>query len=29
MLQKAGVDSAELDVANGPVTFDRLAEIAN
>jgi multiple sugar transport system substrate-binding protein len=29
MLQKAGVDPAELDVANGAITFDRLAEIAN
>jgi len=29
MLQKAGIDPAELDVANGPITFDRLAEIAN
>ena len=29
MLQDAGVDPAELDVANGPITFDRLAEIAN
>jgi multiple sugar transport system substrate-binding protein len=29
MLQEAGVDPAELDVANGPITFDRLAELAN
>ena len=29
MLQKAGIDPAELDVANGAITFDRLAEIAN
>jgi len=29
MLQKAGVDPAELEVANGAITFDRLAEIAN
>jgi multiple sugar transport system substrate-binding protein len=29
MLQEAGIDPAELDVANGPITFDRLAEIAN
>jgi multiple sugar transport system substrate-binding protein len=29
MLQEAGVDPAELDVANGPVTFEKLAEIAN
>jgi multiple sugar transport system substrate-binding protein len=29
MLQEAGVDPAELDVANGPITWDRLAEIAN
>jgi multiple sugar transport system substrate-binding protein len=29
MLQEAGVDPAELDVANGPITFARLAEIAN
>ena len=29
MIQKAGIDPAELDVANGAITFDRLAEIAN
>jgi multiple sugar transport system substrate-binding protein len=29
MLQEAGIDPAELDVANGPITFDRLAELAN
>ena len=29
MLQEAGIDPAELDVANGPITLDRLAEIAN
>jgi multiple sugar transport system substrate-binding protein len=29
LLQEAGIDPAELDVANGPITFDRLAEIAN
>lgn len=29
MLQDAGIDPAELDVANGPITWDRLAEIAN
>jgi multiple sugar transport system substrate-binding protein len=29
MLEKADIDSAELDVANGAITFDRLAEIAN
>jgi multiple sugar transport system substrate-binding protein len=29
MLQEAGVDPAELDVANGPVTFEKLTEIAN
>ncbi len=29
MLQEAGVDPAELDAANGPITFARLAEIAN
>jgi multiple sugar transport system substrate-binding protein len=28
MIQDAGTDPAELDPANGPVTFDRLAEIA-
>ena len=27
--QEAGIDPAELDVANGPITLDRLAEIAN
>ena len=29
MLEEAGIDPAELDVANGPITWDRLAEIAN
>jgi multiple sugar transport system substrate-binding protein len=29
MLQEAGVDPAELDAANGPITWNRLAEIAN
>ncbi len=29
LLKEAGVDPAELDVANGPVTFAKLAEIAN
>jgi multiple sugar transport system substrate-binding protein len=29
MLKDAGVDPAELDAANGPVTFDKIAEIAN
>jgi ABC-type glycerol-3-phosphate transport system substrate-binding protein len=29
MLQEADIDPAELDVANGPITWDRLAEIAN
>ena len=29
MLQEAGIDPAELDVDNGPITWDRLAEIAN
>jgi multiple sugar transport system substrate-binding protein len=29
MLQEAGIDPAELDVANGPITWDRLAELAN
>jgi multiple sugar transport system substrate-binding protein len=29
MLQDAGVDPAQLDVAQGPITFDTLAEIAN
>ena len=29
MLEAAGVDPAELDVANGPITFARLTEIAN
>jgi len=29
MLQDAGIDPAELDVANGAITFDRLSEIAN
>lgn len=29
MLQEAGVDPAALDVANGPVTFAQLTEIAN
>jgi multiple sugar transport system substrate-binding protein len=29
MLEEAGIDPAELDVANGPITFARLAEIAN
>jgi multiple sugar transport system substrate-binding protein len=29
MLEDAGIDPAELDVANGAITFDRLAEIAN
>jgi multiple sugar transport system substrate-binding protein len=29
MLQEAGIDPAELDAANGPITWNRLAEIAN
>ena len=29
MLQEAGIDPAELDVANGPITWDQLAEFAN
>jgi multiple sugar transport system substrate-binding protein len=29
MLQEAGIDPGELDVANGPITWDRLAELAN
>ncbi len=29
MLEEVGVDPAELDVANGPITFARLTEIAN
>jgi multiple sugar transport system substrate-binding protein len=29
MLEEAGIDTAELDVANGPITWDRLAELAN
>ena len=29
MLQEAGIDPAELDIANGPITWDRLAELAN
>jgi multiple sugar transport system substrate-binding protein len=29
MLEEAGIDPAELDVTNGPITFARLAEIAN
>jgi ABC-type glycerol-3-phosphate transport system substrate-binding protein len=29
MLQEAGVDPAELDIDNGPITWDRLAELAN
>ena len=29
MLQEAGIDPAELDVDNGPITWDRLAELAN
>jgi ABC-type glycerol-3-phosphate transport system substrate-binding protein len=29
MLQEAGIDLAELDVENGPITWDRLAELAN
>jgi multiple sugar transport system substrate-binding protein len=29
MLQEAGIDLAELDAANGPITWDRLAELAN
>jgi multiple sugar transport system substrate-binding protein len=29
MIQEAGIDPAELDVANGPITFARLTEIAN
>jgi multiple sugar transport system substrate-binding protein len=28
MIQEAGTDPAELDAANGPVTWDRIAEIA-
>jgi multiple sugar transport system substrate-binding protein len=29
MIQNAGFDPAELDASNGPITWDRLAEIAN
>jgi len=29
MLQEAGIDPAELDIDNGPITWDRLAELAN
>jgi len=29
MLEEAGIDPAELDAANGPVTWDRVMEIAN
>jgi multiple sugar transport system substrate-binding protein len=29
MLQEAGIDPAELDIANGPITWDQLAEFAN
>ena len=29
MLQEAGIDPAELDVENGPITWDQLAEFAN
>lgn len=29
LLEEVGVDPAELDVANGAITFDRLTEIAN
>jgi multiple sugar transport system substrate-binding protein len=29
MLQEAGIDPAQLDVANGPITWDMLAEVAN
>jgi multiple sugar transport system substrate-binding protein len=29
MLQEAGVDPAQLDISNGPITFDTLAELAN
>ena len=29
MLADAGIDPAELDIANGPITFARLTEIAN
>ncbi len=29
MLEEAGIDPAELDVANGPITFARLTEISN
>jgi multiple sugar transport system substrate-binding protein len=29
MLKDAGIDAAQLDVANGPITFDKLAELAN
>jgi multiple sugar transport system substrate-binding protein len=29
MLEEAGIDPAELDIANGPITFARLTEIAN
>jgi multiple sugar transport system substrate-binding protein len=29
MLQEGGIDPAELDVDNGPITWDRLAELAN
>ena len=29
MLEEAGIDPAELDPANGPVTWDRVMEIAN
>ena len=29
MLQEAGIDPAELDIENGPITWDQLAEFAN
>lgn len=29
MLQEAGIDPAEFDAANGPLTWDRVAEVAN
>jgi multiple sugar transport system substrate-binding protein len=29
LFQEVGVDPAELDAANGPVTFDRITEISN
>lgn len=29
MLQEAGIDPAEFDPANGPLTWDRVAEVAN